>query len=823
MTRKLLPLAIAFGLSAPSLVLAGPAPDQDTAPAAAKEDEKAKDQDVLDTVIVTGTRRDDRTVAESLAPIDVLQPEELQNAGTPDLQAVLTRLVPSFNYPRTSITDASDHVRPAQLRGLSPDQTLVLINGKRRHRTAIININGTIGRGSSPADLNAIPLSAIDHVEVLRDGASAQYGSDAIAGVINVVLKSADSGGSADVRVGGYDKGDGDLRQTSGNVGFGLGDGGFVNVTAEFRDKDATNRSTPDRRQQYPLVNGAPDPREATFDRINHRFGDADTIDRLLFLNAELPVSENTRLYAFGGASNRDGEAAGFFRRALDARNVPSIHPDGFLPLIVTDVKDRSGVFGATGVWGAGWQWDLSANVGDSDFDFNVHDSVNTSLGASSPTRFFAGTLSSGQELLNLDLRNSFDVSWLVTPLSTAFGAEYRRETFEIERGDPNSYFGTGSQVFPGFRPSDEIDASRHSYALYADLEGDVTENLTLGGALRYEDFSDFGDKASGKFSARYAFSPEYALRGTVSTGFHAPNLQQQYYSTTATNFINGQPFDIRTFPVSSPIAQALGAEPLKAEESTNYSLGFVAQPTEAFYFTIDLYRIDIDDRIILSENLTGTGVRNFLTAQGFPGVDGGRYFTNAVDTRTKGLDVIGRYNWDLGNAGQLVTTLGYNRNDTDIEAVAPNPEELNAANLQLQRIGRVEIGRLTVGSPRDKIILGGDYYLGDFTARLTGTRYGDWSVLNANAAQDDHFDAQWVVDLALSYRFGPATFTLGAENLNNVYPAQVSTVLVTDANGFVSSGPGDNSNSGILPYARGEAPFGFNGRFYYAKVGFEW
>jgi iron complex outermembrane receptor protein len=816
MIRKPLALAIAFALAAPLAAQA-----QDTA----DSESASKDEATLEAVIVTGTRRSDRTVNESLAPIDVLRPVELENTGTPDLQSVLARTVPSFNFPRTSITDASDHVRPAQLRGLAPDQTLVLVNGKRRHRTAIINVNGTLGRGSSPVDLNAIPIGAIERIEVLRDGAAAQYGSDAIAGVINVVLKGADSGGSINGSIGGYDAGDGDALDGWTNAGFSLGDGGFFNVTAEWKDKDFTNRAGPDKRQQYPLIGGQPDPREATFNPISHRFGDAATTDQYLFFNSQLPLSDGgAEFYAFGSISDRDGESAGFYRRALDARNIPAIYPDGFLPLINSDVRDRSLVVGGRGQFGDGWSWDLSGNFGDSQFDFTISNSLNVDLGPSSQTSFYAGQLDAGQASLNFDVNNSIDVGFLSSPLSVAFGAEFRRETFEISPGEPNSYFRTGAQVFPGFRPSDSGKNGRNNWALYGDFESDVTEQLTVGAALRFEDYSDFGNETAGKLSARYAITPEYAFRGTVSNGFRAPNLQQQFYSTTSTNFINGVPFDVRTFPVSSAVGQALGAEPLKAEKSTSASLGFVAQPLDNLNFTLDYYRIDIDDRILLSENLTGTAVTAFLAARGFPGVTGGRYFTNAVDTRTKGFDFVGRYDADLGGAGSLGVTVGYNRGDTSIRSIAPNPEELTQNGLNLLRIARIEIGRLTVGPPEDKFIVGSDWKIGNFTAQLTSTRYGEWQVLAANPVQDDTFGAQWVFDLALSYKIGAATLTIGSENLGDEYPDEVTTVLAADANGFLNAVAGrDNSNSGILPYARGEAPFGFNGRYYYAKFSYKW
>ena len=814
MKQQLICIGIALGLASPGIWAQAEVKKTDA--------QQAAELDTMDAIITVGTRRKDRTVAESVAPVDVLGVEEIENAGNTEIQAVLARMVPSFNFPRTSITDASDHVRPAQLRGLAPDQTLVLINGKRRHKTAIINVNGTVGRGSSPVDLNAIPSTAIQRIEVLRDGAAAQYGSDAIAGVINVVLKDANSGGGADVRYGIHDRGDGALVQAAGNIGFGLGETGFINLSAEFRDKDPTNRAEADLRQQYPLVGGRPDPREATFDRINHRFGDAKTQDKLLFVNAGLPFGDSgTEAYGFASYSARDGESAGFFRRALDARNIIAIYPNGFLPLINSDVADSSIAAGVRGTSESGWAWDASINYGRSDFDFLITNTLNVQLGAASPTRFNAGSLGSDQTVFNFDLRNNIDASWLTSGLNAAFGAEYRREGFKIKAGEPNSYFGTGSQVFPGFRPSDAIDASRHNYALYADFEGNPAEALTLGAALRFENYSDFGTTTSGKLSGRYEINDMFALRGTAGTGFRAPNLQQQFYSTTSTNFINGQPFDIRTFPVTSPVAIALGAEPLKAEKSRNYSLGFVLQPVDRFSVTVDAYRINIDDRIVLSENLTGAGVTAFLAARGFAGVTGGRYFTNAIDTSTQGVDVIGRYTFDLQDWGSLTTTLGYNYNKTEIDRIATNPAALSATNLALQRIGRVEVGRITEAPPRNKLILGGDWYVGDFGVRLNATRYGTYKLLSANPLQDESFKPEWVLDLSVNYQWDAFNVAVGAENLNNNYPQRLRKLLVTDANGFQSGSALDNSFNGILPYARGEAPFGFNGKFYYMKVSY--
>ncbi|MDX2300523.1 MAG: TonB-dependent receptor [Xanthomonadaceae bacterium] len=758
----------------------------------------------LDQVIVTGTRVADRTVAESLSPIDVLSVEKLDTFGTSELIQSLSRTIPSFNFPNTSITDGSDHVRPAQLRGLAPDQTLVLVNGKRRHTTAIVNVNGSLGRGSSPVDLNAIPSSAIERIEVLRDGAAAQYGSDAIAGVINVVLKGARSGTGADYRYGEFDKGDGELNDISGYTSLDIGKDGYFTVAAEYRDRNPTNRSRPDPRQQFPLINGQPDPREATFDRLNHRFGDAAVEDQLLFVNSAVPLTDNVEFYTFANYSQREGNAAGFYRRALDARNVPAIHPDGFLPLILSDSDDASVFGGLRGSLDNGWNWDLSVGWGGNEFDFNVGNSVNTSLGAASPTEFFAGRLENGQTTVNLDVNRGFDVG-LAYPLTVAAGVEYRRDTYQITAGEPDSFFGSGSQVFPGFRPSDATDQARHNWSGYVEFDADLTDKLSAGFAARYEDYSDFGTTLSGKFSARYAFTDTVALRGTVSNGFRAPSLSQQLFSTTATNFIGGVPFDVRTFPVDSPIAQALGAEPLDAEESTNFSIGLVVQAADNWNITLDAYHIKVRDRIVLSGNLTGTAVRNFLATQGFANVDGGRYFTNAVDTTTEGIDLVSTTDFALGNAGDLNLTVALNYNDTNLDRIAANPPTLEAVDLNLDRIDHVEIGRITKGVPKYKGIVGLDWKRERWSARLGTTYYGTYWVFDTVPAEDQKFGGEWVFDTSVSYQVNERfTLSVGADNVTDELPEEVIAA---------------NSFNGILPYSGGNTPFGFNGRFFYARA----
>ena len=820
---RLSPLALALlvALASPAAMAQTPA----SAPAAAKP------ANTLDTVVVTGTHVSTRTVAESSAPIDVITPETLEATGTVELATALSRALPSLNFPRPSITDGTDAVRPAQLRGLAPDQVLVLVNGKRRHTTALINLNGSQGRGSSPVDLNSIPIASIERVEVLRDGASAQYGSDAIAGVFNIVLKGSKSGGSIAGRVGRYTEGDGKQYQVSGDAGFALGASGFIHFAGQVGHQDNTNRARAFRLPPpglSPPVGAPIAVLQPPQDRVVQRFGDPEVDQGAISYNAEFSPGEKFTFYSFGMASKRDVLSNGFFRVAGDSRNNPAIYPNGFLPQINNVSNDRSVVIGLKGSTANDWDIDLSYNFGQNDLSFNILNTLNRSLGNTSPTHFYAGSLKVTQNVFNLDLNHRFDVGWLKSPLNFAVGAEWRGERFDQTAGEPGSYADTGllipkpgspgvlirapggAQVFAGFRPSDAGNHDRHSYSFYVDLEGDITDKLSAGLAGRYENYSDFGTTTSGKLSARYAFTDRIALRGTISSGFRAPSLQQQFFQSTATNFIGGVPFDVRTFAVDNPTAIALGAEPLKAEVSTNYGLGVVLQPMDGMYITADAYRIDIKGRISLSENLIGSAVTTFLQNRGIFGVTGGRYFTNAVDTKTTGIDVIGTYRWTL-DTGKIDFTAGYNHSKTEIQRIAPNPVQLTSGGLNLQRIGRVEQGRITVGAPRDKFVLGALWSTGNWSFNGTATRFGEFTVLFDPVVtvptRDQTFGAQWTLDLSASYKFDNWDFTLGGDNVLDSYPDEVIY---------------QNATFGQLPYSS-SSPAGFNGAFVYARVGYTW
>jgi iron complex outermembrane receptor protein len=750
------------------------------------------------TVVVTGTRSLNRRTLDSESPVDVISGKDLHSTGSGELATVLGRLLPSMNFPRPSGADASDAVRPAQLRGLSPDQTLVLVNGKRRHTSAVVNVNGTLGRGSAPVDLNAIPLAAIDHIEVLRDGAAAQYGSDAIAGVVNIILKKGADGGDVEGTWGKYDAGDGEQHTVRGSAGFRLGDKGWVRVAVEGADRNPTNRAGPDPR-------ASAGPRR---NQVNQRLGEPESHPRTAFVNSQYTLTDNIDWYAFANYGERKTSAAATWRLA---GNTP-IFPEGFLPLEDSKSSDASLVTGLRGDL-AGWRWDASVNFGRNRFQLNVDNTVNYALGAASPTSFYAGKLIQTQEVANLDVAREIPVTWLAGPLTVALGAEARYESYEIGAGAPNSYFGSGSQGFSGFRPENAGKNSRNNQSVYANFEADITKQLSGSFAVRHEHYSDFGDTSSAKASARYAFTPAFALRGTASNGFRAPSLAQQFYTITTTNFmiVNGENTAVETgtFPVGSRAALALGSQPLKAEKARNLSIGAQWQPTRNWTTTVDLYRIDIDDRVVFSSNvqLNGTSLRNTLAAQGIF-VGAARYFTNAVDTRTKGVDVVSTYRLNLHQGARADFTVAYNHNDNEVRHVAPTPALLAAQGLVLA--DRQTVNRLTVGSPKDKLSLATDYTRGVWSGHATVTRYGKFTVLQNDPALDQTYDPQWVLDLSTSVKLASnLRLTAGADNVTNRYPAQVTSA-------------GNLNLNGINRYS-GFAPNGFNGRFWYVKAAYAW
>jgi|CXWL01.1.fsa_nt_gi iron complex outermembrane receptor protein len=839
----------------------------------------------LEKFVATGSRFNDRTVTQSPVPIDVISGTEMKQGGYLETSQMLQANIPSFNFPRPSLTDGTDHIRPATLRGLAPDQNLVLINGKRRHTSALVNLNGSIGRGSVSTDFNAIPSSMIDRIEVLRDGASAQYGSDAIAGVINVILRK-DTGWGLNFAFGQSKEGDGKDYKLDAYTGTRLGEKGSLFLSLYLRDHGATNHIEPDTRQQYfgtstttglPVLpsgnfgsgtglsasNGTLDPREAVVRRLNHRFGDPQTKDKGIWLNGDYPLFDDMTFYFNAGNSIRHANAAGFFRRPGDDRTVRAIWPDGFLPFIDSVVDDLSVGVGIKGKV-SDWNWDISTNYGTNALDYRTSNSVNVTLGNASPTAFYDGQLKFNQVSTNIDLTTSFNAG-LATPLKFATGFEFRSEEYTISAGEPDSYrnggqtiiggpsagglAAVGAQVFPGFKPSDAGAHDRDAKAFYLDFEQNLSDRWLVSLAGRFEDYSDFGNSSTVKFATRVEVTPEFALRGSASSGFRAPHLAQEWFSSTATNFIGGVPFDILTFPVTAPAAIALGSSPLKAEKSTNVSVGATWNSKNGFSATVDYYHIEIKDRIVLSSNFTGAPIIALLATQGITGIGGGRYFTNAVDTTTKGLDISARYTWKTTDLGNLTFTAGYNHNTTKADKIKPALPALSAITTT-PLFDLTETIRLERGQPKDNLNLSATWEMGKFSTLLRLVRYGEVSAVpftSATQAQIDAltpgrkvefrpavpgsvggtttnrqiiliYGAKWIGDLDVTYHYNKnITLSAGVNNLSDEYPDQnIRSKIVS---GTVFNG-GDNG--GNLPYLGSLSPFGFNGAFYYGKLSYK-
>lgn len=804
-----------------------------SSPAMAQEtgDESAR---TLDTVVTVGTRVANRSALDTASAVDVISGDSIQNIGVGELNQALSVNLPSYNFPRPALADGTDSIRPAALRGLAPDQTLVLVNGKRRHAASLVNVNGTIGRGASAVDLNTIPSLAVGGVEVLRDGASALYGSDAIAGVVNVRLREANSGGAVQASYGWREseytvpviqpttagvpdpgreisrkRSDGHVFTVAGWKGYGLGDDGFLTITGEYKDQNNTVRTGYDHRQQYP---GSRPDKEAEIGRFNGWTGEPKLEQLSFFANAGLTIEGGAELYGWASYQDRETVSAGFFRRPLDARNVIEIYPNGFLPKINPTTTDYSALGGIRFGF-LGWDADASIGFGSNKMEFQIIDTLNRSLGPASGTSFDAGGFKAGQVVANVGFVQGYEVDGLASDLNVAWGIEARRETYEIFAGEPDSYrnggvllngspTASGSQVFPGFRPESERDEDRTAIGIYLDLEANVTEALLVSGAVRGESYSDFGEALTGKLAARYDLSDAFAIRGSVQNGFRAPSLQQQFFTTTSTNFIGGVPFDITTFTVDDPIAVALGSSPLDSESSVNYALGMVVQ-NGPFSLTIDGYRIDVDDRIVLSENLTATNVRQFLEAQGFIGAGGGRFFLNGVSTETTGVDIIANYAFPETEIGTFRGTVGANFNRTKVTEI-PEIPELSALTPAPVLFARVNVKTFEDGAPKNKFTGQLDWEKGPFAATLRAIRYGDVLVPQSTSATDYTLTPKTIIDLEARYTWQDrVTVSVGADNLLDEYP---------------DAAPIGLNGTGNTPFST-YSPFGYSGRFVYTKA----
>jgi iron complex outermembrane receptor protein len=800
MSRTSLPSLVLGSLAAVVVLalppVATPAFGQQAAPAEPAVAAPGEPVSEFGEAIDVASRSAERSRTDTPVPVDVLPIAELADeSGQLDLGQLLQFAAPSFNSNRQSGSDGSDHVDAATLRGLGPDQVLVLVNGKRRHTSSLVYIFGSRARGNVGTDLNTIPVAAIERIEILRDGAAAQYGSDAIAGVINIVLRQ-DQGLDVVLSAGGYTAGDGETGQVAVNYGLPVAGDGVLNLTGEFLTRNKTDRSTPD------------EPRA---------IGDADTENTTLFFNLDVPTGDDSALYGHGGYNQRDGLAGAWYRGGVGSDDIPSrnsaaMYPDGFVPDIGTDIEDLSAAFGYR--WLANdWSLDVSTTYGANEMQYLISHTLNASIATQnnglSPTSFDAGGFEFAQHTTNFDLSRFFTDR--LHGVGVAAGLEYRRETYEIFAGEPGSYAdfdgpgggNAGSQGFPGFQPVDEVDADRDSVAAYFDLEAQATEKLLLTFAVRGEDYSDFGSTLDGKVSFAYKLD-EVNLRGSASTGFRAPSLHQRYFSSTFTDFIAGEAADIKLAPNDSELARLVGIPALKEETSTNVSLGFTWVPSTGTDVTFDVYQIDIDDRIVLTGGFTtdDPDIGDIIAGLGLVEA---RFFTNAIDTRTQGVDLTvahRRTAW----GGDLNGFVALNWNETEVQRVNTAPGLAGKEDVYFNTRERLFVEG---SAPEIKGVVGADFrrerwtiggrvnYFGDVVA-------GTWTQIDDPTAPPQRYSPRTTLDLSVGFDLREdMTLTVGGSNVFDAQPTEQD--------------PAETENGALWENVQ----MGINGAFYFARISF--
>lgn len=845
---------------------------------------------LLQDVVVIGSRSTPRTNIASVVPVDLISSKDVKIFAQIDVTQILNFVAPSFSSNRQTVSDGTDHIDPASLRGLGPDQVLVLVNGKRRHTTALVNINGTFGRGTVGTDLNAIPIAAIERIEVLRDGAAAQYGSDAIAGVINIVLKKvtpysiSTSFGQSNSNALGRHFSDGRTAQVDFNKGWAFANNkGFINAAAQYVSRGYTNRGGLDTR---PLLYSAIPTKGATeteaayqarfadikaadaaraaangLDRNNMRVGNSDSKNGSGFINGQYNFSENIQLYFATGITHKTGSAAGFYRLPTQTTQVDlSIYPNGFLPFINTSINDYSFSAGLKGKLGA-WDYDISNTSGRNTIRFDITNTVNASLPTgTSPTEFYAGKLWFSQNTSNFDIskKHTLSGSFLKT-LNTAFGAEYRTDYYKISAGEPLSYINggrligtsptaSGSQVFPGFTPSNALNVSRNNIAAYADFEGEFGNRITLGAAGRYEDFSDFGSNFSYKLTGKIKLFDEIALRGAYATGFRAPSLHQRFFNNESTQFVQGNATQVLTVNNDNAIVSKFGVGALKPEISRSGSLGLTGRIAKTLTFTIDAYNIDISDRIVFSSQyarertsagaIIPTGVVNQILNTVDPNaqVNSVQFFTNAISTNTAGLDVVLTNKFTFGAKSSLNLSVAGNINETIVRTIKGSDKIESDPSLKAKLFDRLERSRFESSVPKNKLNITATYNYDKLSFVARTVRFGEVTFLNAidptvpannlPLELDQTFSAKWVSDFSVSYAPSKMwTVTVGANNIFDVYPDKLYINPRNNENnlsgvaGSTYSGSLDNTSNGRFLYPRAVSQFGFNGRFVYGKI----
>ncbi|MBW3550169.1 MAG: TonB-dependent receptor [Proteobacteria bacterium] len=859
LARHSLSAGVKLALATTMLSVAGIASAQAQAQDQPQAEEEATT--TFETVSVLGSRTKPRSEATSAVPIDILDGEEFHNQPSVDVLDKLRTLIPSFNVSTIPIDDAATLVRPANLRGLPPDNTLVLVNGKRRHRAAVITFLGHgLSDGSQGPDISVFPSLALEQVEVLRDGAAAQYGSDAIAGVINFGLKRLDEGGTVEAFGGQYYEGDGFTQQYAAQIGMPLTENGFATFTAEWRTADATSRSVQRDDAAAVAAAGYPDvPNPAQI------WGSPET-DKDLKLVANMGLStEAVDFYLFGNYAEREVIGGFYYRNptnrggvfsndggeslligSLDGGTCPTItlrdasgnlipysvvgpqvealpascftflsgFPGGFTPNFGGEMEDSAITAGVRGMWGQGWHWDLSASYGRNEIDFFILNTINASQGPTQPEgfRFNPGGNVQTERNVNFDVGHDLEVGFLDEPVSLAMGAEWREEEFEIIAGDPASFaigpltqqgFSIGSNGFPGFNPRTAGTFSRDNWAVYIDAEARLTERFLLAAAVRHEDYSDFGGTTNWKLTSRYDFTDTFAMRGALSTGFRAPTPGQSNVSQVTSAFIDGELRDTATLPPTDPVAAFYGAEPLTPEESKNASLGLVWSSGE-WQTTVDAYRIEVTDRIARSTDFTLTDAdRAALVAAGAAEaatLSRVGFFVNDFDTTTSGVDVVTSFSSEHFG-GETTYSLAANWNRTEVDSFTPGI------------ITEARIKKLEEALPRTKGYFSINHQREVFSANMRvnyfGSFYEDHLDSDVVRAEDGglpiYGDSAVTVDAEVGWKFASGLyFNVGAQNLFDKVPDENPWAGIAGARYPV------------------HAPYGFNGGFYYARVGFK-
>ena len=788
-----------------------------TAPVAAAAPVVAADN--MEAVIVTGTRRSGLKAIDSASPIQVLDAGSLERTGQPDLIQAMAQNVPSFTAQAVG-GDTANLTLSARLRGLSPNDTLVLVNGKRRHTTSNLAVLGGPYQGGAAADLNFIPVAAIERIEVLTDGAAAQYGTDAIAGVVNIILKKDSQGGSFSTSYGGYYDGGGKTPDASFNIGFAPTDNSFINLTAETKFHSHSNRGATDPR----LLNAADlaaSPALAAMPKDSNKIsGDAAYHLSIIAANAGIDLGGGTNIY--GNATYGKKTADAYENTRLPSR-VPEVYPNGFNPRETIDETD----FGLTaGIKGeaAGWNWDLSTTYGQDKAKIGVTDTVNASLfydTGASPLNFYAGKFIATQSTTNFDASHEYDIGW-ASPLNVAGGLEYRKDTYEIGAGDPGSRYKEGSQSYAGFLLTDAGKHSRNNKSIYIDLAASPIKALKLDLAARYENYSDFGSARVGKITGRYDFAPEVALRGTLSNGFRAPTMAEQYYSSTN---VSPSSAYVQLAP-NSAAARLVGVNGLKPEKSTNYSLGLVLHPEAKTTITLDAYVINIRDRIVGSGALNGSGfdvnsaaVVAAIIANGNvldPTVSetGINIFSNAVNTQTKGLEAVYSYASNFAEMGKVDWSVTGNYNKTEVTSINQAPAQLAPQTL----LDAKAISDLETAAPKFRLNFGALWRIGAWTINARESVYGPSSEMDTKNSIDYYetkIKTTALTDLEVGYKWSKAiTFTVGANNLFNQYPDHGNATLQAIR---VAA----KDNAAVSSNYPSFSPFGINGGYYYAKMNY--